>query len=222
METVVSDAIVQFQDKGTGTSSNVDVFDAAAGGLVSGGSSFSTYVESGLNITKSGGNWYLTAGVAYILDDSSSTSNERSGNGNPQTRPNDTSDYTVEIPDVIDPLAIVIVPVTTQINLDGSSKNDIYLKYDIDQNNTVTIVHGSSVSEPTMPSIHIAEVDTSTDSIIDGNQYADINANLNTVTQEISKIETITIPDGQTMIVDSGFTVNGTVNIEGSGKLKTL
>jgi len=218
-EEVIDDAVVKIQDRGTGLDANIDIIDAAAVGLLAGATSISTYAHRGFNLVEDSGSWYLTAGVAFVVDAGGQSGGQRN-NGNPTVKENKDTPFNTELP--AETLAVIITPSRVELSLDAGAVNDVYVKFDVTRNNTVAVVYGAAVSEPALPNIHRGQIDESSGSVTQGNEYGDLNARLNTVARRIESFESITVPSNQTMLVSDGFQVDGAVTIEQDGELKVV
>lgn len=150
-ETTITDGIVWPEDKGTGAPVEADNGDwTSAGhlGTAIGARGRGSYVAAGLDISYNPSNTTIdiSGGLAFIryagLIDVQST-----------TQAYDTAwDHPM--------LFVVSVPSVSNLSLDASAANDVYIALDPTATDSVRYRYGSSVSAPSDPHIALATVDT--------------------------------------------------------------
>lgn len=159
----VTDAIAVPQDPGTGTSSKDDAISAAIDALMARYDGEGSYVDRGLafaNVDTTNDEVDVTAGEAFIEDDSTSTSNDRGSGGNPQVQSTSTSGYDTEIPE--NNAYLVVLPTDqTNLSLGTDNVNDVFLSVDPTAQNSVTLHFGNGISTPSDPSVTLGTVNTS-------------------------------------------------------------
>lgn len=159
-ETTVSDAVVFPQDQGTGVAGGNEDFNSAGyfGSLAR--NVDGEHVGNGLtftNIDTTNDTFDLTSGYVFI----------RQSAVDVQSGANATHDTT--LPDDI--IVVVALPSdVTGLSLDSNAVNDVYLYFASSAQDDATVRHGSSVSEPAGPGVHLGTIDSS-----DGSTTRDID-----------------------------------------------
>ena len=163
-ETTVSDAVVFPQDQGTGVPPGNEDFNSAGhfGSLTR--NIDGEHVGNGLtftNIDTANDTFDLTSGYVFVTQSSVDV----------QSGANATHDTT--LPNDI--ITVVTLPSdVTGLSLDSDSVNDVYLFFASSAQDDVKIRHGSSVSVPSGPSVHLGTIDTSDGSTTRANDYSNL------------------------------------------------
>jgi len=147
-DTTISSAVVNPEDSGTGLTSGGNDFISA--GYESLPRSDTAAIIGGCGLTPDFGvpDVDLGAGIVQVP------------NSNISVQSSDQTSFDTSLPE--DGYQAIIIPSSvTGLGLDASAVNEIYLFHDETSQDSVTIRHGSGVSEPSKPSIKIGEVDTS-------------------------------------------------------------
>lgn len=204
----VTDAVVLPQDSGTGTSSKDDAISAAAAALLSRYNGGGDKRERGLdfaNIDTTNETVDVTAGEAFIEDDSGSTSNERGSGGNPQIQSTSTSGYDTEIPE--NNAYLVILPTDqTGLSLGTDNVNDVFLSVDPTNQNSVTLHFGNGISTPSDPHVKLGTVDTSDGSTTRANDKR-TTGTVTASTGSTPAVDTVLTPNIETEGFDYDFIV---------------
>lgn len=145
-----NDAVVIPQAQGTGLASEDDTVDAAGEALLPeySGVDYHTLTVS----SRDGTNDTITfnSGIAYITDDSTSTSNSRGSGGNAQIQSTSSSGYDTEIP--TNQVYCVVIPSTNSIDVADSQTSQVWVNItDVTSNNAVEFRSdggGGTTSEP--------------------------------------------------------------------------
>lgn len=181
-ETTITDAIVWPEDKGTGAPVAADEGDWASAGYHAtfATATGSNYVEAGMGVSynPSSTSIDIGAGVAFVRYTGSSTVQL------------DTSSYDTAWDEEL--IFMVSAPAVSNLSLDASSVNDVYLAVDPTGGDSARYRYGASVSAPSDPYIKLAEVDTSAGTVTE--MATDPDGTFDTVTA--TEIDTSRVAGG--------------------------